>query len=432
MSLLCWSSALTGTALLAFSALSSPTYARPSDPSQYVSNDDVPLTLLDAQGLAVTQQPMLRAQEAAVVAARDDAIATAQLPDPKLTGGVSSWPIDGPDRYSLRRDDFTMINIGIEQDFPRAAKRRLRGERGAHETELAEQLLAIRRLTIQRDAALAWLDVWQPERVLELVGASLREAELQVEAIEIAYTTAKATQADVLAARIALGLLRDEMASLEDQSQIARGKLSRWIGADAAQRPLPVELPSWVPPKALPDLLARLRQHPRLDAETQRVVIAEDEVALARQAYKPDWRTGVAYGYRPDFSDYVSVNVAVDLPVFTGSRQDRNLGAKLAEKVQVEQSREDMFRQEEANLRLNWLGWQRLQARIAQFDNEVLPQSQQRTDAAVVAWKAGQGSLASVLDARRMALDNRMKRLNLVTEAARYRLALQYFAGDFL
>lgn len=388
------------------------------------------LGLSEVQALAIQRQPMLDAGAAAVKAAHDGAIAAAQLPDPKLTGGITDWPIDGPDRYSLRRDNFTMVNVGIEQDFPRAAKRRLRGARGEHEAELAEQQLGASRLEIERDAALAWLDVWRPERALELTQASLHEADLQVQATAIAYSATRATQAEVLGARVALGLLRDEAASLDDEDLLARSKLSRWIGADAAQRPLPAELAPWPVPAPLPDLLTRLRSHPHLNGEAKKVEIAKDEVALARQAYKPDWSAGIAYGYRPDYSDYVSLNFSIDLPVFTNQRQDRELGAKLAAQSQAEQLREDLFRQEEAELRVNWLGWRRLQERIRQFDAEVLPQSQQRVEAALAAWQAGQGTLAAVLDARRMVLDNRIKRLDLVTNAARYRVALQYFAGE--
>lgn len=389
-----------------------------------------PLGLSEARALAVQQQPMLEALAASATAAHESAIAAGQLPDPKLTGGVSDWPINGPDRYSLRRDDFTTVNVGIEQDFPRAAKRRLRGTRGEHEAEFAQQQFNASHLAIERDAALAWLDVWRPQRARELVQASVREADLQVQALGIAYSTSRATQADVLASRVALALLRDEATGLGDEEQMARSKLARWIGADAAQRPLPSELAAWRELAPLPDLLARLRQHPRLNEEAKKVQIAEDEVALARQAYKPDWSAGIAYGYRPDYSDYVSLNFSVDLPVFTGQRQDRELGAKLAAQNQAQQSREDLLREQEAELRFNWLGWQRLQDRLQQFDAEVLLQSRQRVDAATAAWQAGQGTLAAVLDARRMALDNELKRLNLFTDAARYRVALQYFAED--
>lgn len=390
----------------------------------------IALALPDAQRLALTQQPLLEAQVQAVTAARAHAIAATQLPDPKLTVGLADWPIEGAERYSLRRDDFTMVTAGVAQDFPRAEKRRLRGARGEHEAELAEQVLTSNRLTVVRDAGLAWLNAWKPERYLELLRASEREAELQVQATEIAYTAGRATQAEVLAARVSLELLRDEAADAEQQAQDARGALSRWIGNNEAQRPLSSALPSWAPPAPLEDALAKLRAHPHLNAETRRVAIAEDDVALAKQAYKPDWGIELGYGHRPDFADFVSVNVIVDLPVFTGDRQDRNLGAKLAEQEQAEQSREDMFRQEEAALRRHWENWQRLQDRVTRFDSIILPQSEQRTAAALATWQAGQGTLAAVLDARRMALDNRMKRLDLVTDAARRRVHLLYFAGE--
>ena len=158
--------------------------------SAYADESGIVLALPDAQALAVQQQPLLEAQAAAVKAAHDSAVVAAQLPDPKLTGGITDWPIDGQDRYSLRRDNFTMVNVGIEQEFPRAEKRRLRGE---HEAALAEQTLTASSLSIQRDTAQAWLDVWRPERALELTRASLHQAELQVHATEIAYTASRAT-----------------------------------------------------------------------------------------------------------------------------------------------------------------------------------------------------------------------------------------------
>ena len=396
----------------------------------YVKAADSGLSLDEAQRLALDAQPLLQAQAAAVQAARDNAVAAAQLPDPKLTGGVTDWPVNGPDRYSLRRDDFTMINVGVTQDFPRAEKRRLRGQRGEHEAELAEQMLTATQLTIRRDAALAWLDVWRPERALELTRQSVHEAELQLNATEIAYTSGRATQAEVLAARIALGLLRDDNASLEQETVIARSKLSRWIGGDAAQRLFSAELPQWAPPAPMEEMLIGLRHHPHLNTEAQRVAVAEDEVALARQAYKPDWGVALSYGYRPDFADYISMNFSIDLPVFAGNRQDRNLGAKLAERSQIEQSREDVLRQQEAELRVYWEGWQRLRDRMRQFDADILPQSGQRVAAALAAWQAGQGTLTTVLDARRMSLDNRMRRLQLLVEAAVYRVNLLYFAGE--
>ena len=156
----------------------------------------IDLQLEEAQRLAVSQQPLLAAQTQAVKAARENAVAAAQLPDPKLAVGVTDWPINGADRYSLRRDEFTMVTIGVMQDFPRALKRRLRGQRGEHEAELQQQMLDATRLAICRDAGIAWLDVWKPEQSLKLVLAAAHEAELQKQVTQTAYTTGRVTQAE--------------------------------------------------------------------------------------------------------------------------------------------------------------------------------------------------------------------------------------------
>lgn len=395
----------------------------------HAQDEGIALELDAAQELAATRQPLLEAQTAAVAAARESAVAAGQLPDPKLSGGIVDLPIEGTDRFSTRRDNFTMVSVGVMQEFPRAEKRRLLGARGEHEADMADQLLIASRLEVRRDAALAWLGVWQPERAAELARASVRESELQLQATQIAYTAGTASQADVLAARVATAMLRDDLAGLEQSAQVARGRLSRWIGAEAAQRLLCPDLPAWPSPPALDAMLAQLRNHPHLNAHARRVAVAQDEVALAEQAYKPDWGVELAYANRPDFADYVSLSFSIDLPVFTANRQDRGLAAKLAGQSAAEQMREDTFREEEADLRQNWSGWQRLQERLRQFEADILPQSEQRTAVATAAWKAGQGSLASVLEARSMALDVRMKHLELLTDAARLRLNLLYLAG---
>jgi cobalt-zinc-cadmium efflux system outer membrane protein len=394
------------------------------------ADDHHELTMSEAQRLAVTHQPTLQAQASAVEAARSSAISAAQLPDPKLTTGITDWPVEGEDRYSLRHDDFTMVTAGLMQEFPRAEKRRLRGQRGEHEAQLAEQTLTVTRLMMEREAGLAWLDVWKADRARDLLLAAVQQAELQTHAAEIAYTTNMASQSSLLESQVSLGLLRDEVADAEQQAQDARNQLSRWLGAAAADRPVSRELPQWHQPPALPQLLEQLRRHPHLNVEAKRVELAEDDVALAKQAYKPDWGLAVDYGYRPDFADFVSLNVTIDLPVFSHDRQDRDLSAKLAEQAQAEQQSEAVLREQEAELRRNAEGLVRQQSRIQQFDEDILPKSRQRTDSAIASWQAGQGNLMAVLDARRMTLDNEMKRLDLVADAARRRVNLEYYAGE--
>ena len=390
---------------------------------------DTALTLPEAVRLAVDRQPMLEAQAAAVRAARENAIASAQLPDPELRFGVRDVPVNSEDRWSLSRDSDTQIMAGVMQRFPAGASRRLRGELGKREAEMAEQELIATRLLIRREAALAWIETWRPDRALELTREAVREAELQVRAVEIAYTANRATQADVLAARVALGLLKDEAEKQAQDVQHARSQLSRWIG-QAAYQPVGPEPPAWGEPLPVDQVIERLRSHPHLNAYAKGAEAAQADVELAKQSYRPGWWVELGYGYREQFSEMASLQVGIDLPVFTRNRQDRGVAAKIATQERAEQLRADQFRQQEAEARLNSADWSLLQERLKRFDTEILPQSEQRTSAALAAWQAGQGTLAGILEARRMALENRIKRLELEADAQKHRIKLAYLAGE--
>ena len=387
------------------------------------------LGLEEAVRLAIDRQPLLEAQSAAVASARQRAVADAQLPDPRLSFGVQDFPVDTRTAYSLRKDDFTMQTVDLMQDFPRGQKRRLRGERGQREAEMAEQELGALRLSIPRDAALAWVDVWWRERAMELARVTAHEADLQAQAVEIAYRTGRATQADVLAARVDFQVVGDAVADWAQRAEQARTALSRWIGADA-ERPVHPDLPTWAPPPDLNTLQARVRTHPLLNSAAKQVEVAQAEVGLARTAYKPDWSLGLEYAFRFQRSDFIGVKFTMDLPIFPANRQDRGLAAKLHEKDRAEQLQEDVWRQQAALAHQSLANWLRLRERLMRYELQILPQSTQRLEAARLAWQSGQGVLVAVLDARRVDLENRLKRLELEREAAMNRLNVQYLAGE--
>ena len=87
-----------------------------------------PLSLPEAQRLAVERSRQLAAQNASVTASREMAIAAGQLPDPTLKLGVQNLPVDGPDRLSVGRDFMTMRTVGVMQELTRTEKRELRSE----------------------------------------------------------------------------------------------------------------------------------------------------------------------------------------------------------------------------------------------------------------------------------------------------------------
>ncbi|HXF80426.1 MAG TPA: TolC family protein, partial [Usitatibacter sp.] len=91
----------------------------------FTASAAVPLTLAEAQRLALERTRQVDAQDAAISAAKHMAVAAGQLPDPTLKAGIDNVPISGPDRFSLGADFMTMKRVGVMQEITGSDKREL-------------------------------------------------------------------------------------------------------------------------------------------------------------------------------------------------------------------------------------------------------------------------------------------------------------------
>jgi outer membrane protein TolC len=387
-----------------------------------------PLSIDEAARLSLIDQPILSGHEAAINADERQAIAAAQLPDPKLSSGLRDLPIDTSEAYSLRRDNFTEFTVGLSQELPRADKRRLRGERKQLDAETERAALKNDTRAIRRDASLAWLDVFEAEQGLALAQKLTAEAALQVQSLEKDYANGKASQADWSAAKVDAGLVQDKEHDWLHHVQRMRAGLARWIGDDA-ERPLPETLSLTSPPGALPELMAAVDHHPVIGGLDTQIEASATDIALARQAYKPDFALEGYVAYRPGFSDFVGIQVSVGLPYFTKNRQDPELAAAFERSRASKDRKRDLLRELHARVSQDYLDWYHYRERAVEFDAAILPNALRRIEEARGAYQAGRGTFDAVLLARRSLIDVQMQRLTLAVEAARAQVRLQYFAA---
>jgi outer membrane protein, heavy metal efflux system len=389
-----------------------------------------PLGIDDAAALALSNQPLIAGQQATVVSSRENAIAESQLPDPRLKLGINNLPINGADQYSLTRESMTMRSIAVEQMFPAADKRRLKGERATIEAQFAEAELQNIRRTVRRDARLAWLNTYYPVRASDFLRGALTFYKQQREALDVALRGGRASLADIARVSVEIELQRDRLIEIAGQERKARAELARWIGTDAS-RALADRLPATRP---LPDLTAlheRVHDHPQLGSARSEIALADNEVRQANAAYKSDWSVELAYAKRgPAYSDMVSVQVGIELPLFTANRQDRRLASRLAAKEKHEQQHENHRRMLMAELDTTYANWQTLSERVQRFEREVLPQASRRVEAALAGYRSGRNDLASAIEARRGELELRVQHLMLEVELARTRVQLDYYTAN--
>jgi outer membrane protein TolC len=382
-----------------------------------------PLALDEAVRLAQSAQPLLESQQAVARADEERSVAEAQLPDPRLKLGLVNVPYSP---FSLTRESMTQAMVSVEQMFPGGDKRRLRGEVAQAGAAQKSAETAVIARSIRRDAALAWLDAWYPQRAQERFAALQNEYQYQIESERIRLASGRGEQRDVLAAQIQLDLLQDRASEFAAQAARARAELARWIG-DAAQRELVQTLPVT---KNTVDVQT-LTAHPQIAALDKSIATLEKEASLAREAVKPDWSMEVGYGARgAGQSDMLSVQFGIELPVAQAKRQDRQLAARLAELDAMRAQREDRLRVLQSGLQAALAERQSLQARIARFEQSILPVTAQRTEATLVSYRNGKAELAAVLETRRAELDTGLQLLALQVAEAKAAVQLEYFAQE--
>jgi outer membrane protein TolC len=383
-----------------------------------------PLSLERVQQLAVMGQPSVSALEANTRALRESAVAEGQLPDPRLKLGVLNVPDDS---FALNRDGMTTSMIAVEQMFPGGDKRALRQRRMEAEAEQSAAEAATQRHLVQRDAALAFLELVGVRQRLTLLAALEAEAEREVDTMRIANAAGRGGQGEVLAARRMLTMTRDRGSELQLEAAKARAELARWIGTAADEEVAP-EMPQWPAPPPLARMKEQLARHPAHAVQARSVASAEADLALAREATSPDKSVEIGYGARSrQFGNMVSIQFSMDLPLAPKDRQQRGVAARQAQLERVEALREDHLRMLAADLSTAYAAWQLAATRLKRIDAELLPDARLRVEAALAAYRSGRGELVAVLEARRAELDAQLARAEVATQQARARMQLAYF-----
>ena len=385
-----------------------------------------PLTLDDALRLAQERSRQLPAQDAAAAAARDMAVAAGQHPDPVLKTGLNSLPISGPDRFSLVRDNFTMLSVGVTQELTRSTKLKARSSRFDREAEVAEASRELALANLQRDTAMAWLDRHFQERMRDVLVAQRDEARLQIDAADAAYRGGRGSQADVFAVRSSVAQIEDRIAQSERQIATATTQLGRWVGTAAAE---PLGSPPVLDVVRLhaDDLETRLAHHPQIVVMFRREAMAQADAEVARANKQSDVSVELTYSQRgASYSNMVSVNLSVPLQWDPKNRQDRELAAKLSLVEQLRAEREEATRAHLAEALAMLQEWRSDRDRLTRYDASLQPLATERTRASLAAYRGASGSLTAVLEARRGEIETRIERLRLEMDAARLWAQLNY------
>lgn len=383
------------------------------------------LTLAEAERLAFERAPFLQHHRTNAQSAAERAVYEGRLPDPQLTLGAVNVPTDS---WSLDQEDMTMLSIGVRQAFPPGDTLKLRSRRAEKELSREEARLELERRNLQRQVRFTWLELYYQEESLRLLAESREIQRRSLEATEGRYRAAQEPQQAVLRQRQMLARLDEREAMLHAQTARLRAQLARWI-AEAAQQPLP-KTPPILPP--VPEAFDPTR-HPEWLAAQAGLESAATEVEIARQEYKPGYMLDFSYGARQPApsgqvrSNVVTALVTMDLPLFTGKRQDRRLAEKLSMENAARYEIEDKRRELEAMYAAARAEHEALARRVQIYSEQLLPAIQRETRITTAGFAR---DLAERRDAQLRELDARLEYNRLITDLARSRVELLYLLGE--
>ena len=363
-----------------------------------VQAQEAALTLERTVQLARERAPQLQARAAALESARALAVAAGRLPDPQLVTGIDNLPVTSDDAGSVSRDFMTMRKIGVMQEFPNAHKRAAQRAAAQAGISVVQSETLQADLEIARVAAQAWVDVYVADRLEANLSTLGPELELQAQAVNAALRSGRASSVDALTAQAAIFEFDDRLIVARREQRAARVALGRWIGDEAHSATLSTVTHFDNLPYARETLLASLHQHASLLAYEAQMALARTEIDIARADKRADWSAALSYARRGDaFSDMVSVEFRVGLPLFSRHRQDPVISARRAELEQLESQRETELRMHAEAVANTLSSWQSARDRMQLYERERAPLARQRTRTALAGYRGGGTALTEVL-----------------------------------
>lgn len=400
--------------------------------SAVIAEQRVPLTIAEAEDIAVASEPGQLALLAQSDALGDEAVAAGALPDPTLRVGLLNFPIS---EGGFSTEGMTQAQLGLQQRFPRGRTRALRTARlQSMATQMVSNAEARSRDVVAR-TRVAWLETYYWQRAHQIVAESRPFFADLVSVTRSMYSVGRKTQHDVLRAELELSRLDDRLIEANRARAESRAELSRWLGV-AAYRPIAMKLPSWTTLPPIVELLQSLDGHPVLHAATAGISAKQSGVDLANESYKPGWALDLGYGYREGSlpsgeprSDFVSVSVTVDLPFFGKNRQDRKLASALSERRAAIATKEALYAELNSRVHAEHARWSDLSRRLSLYESRILEQSEGQAQAALLAYQSDAGDFSDVMRGYIDDLNTRLDHIRLQVERAQSYAVLANLGG---
>jgi len=386
------------------------------------------LRLADLLREAREKNPDLKAATARVRATQSAVAPAGALDDPTLMVQLWNTPVD----FST-----VPVMVQLSQSFPLGGKRGARTDAARAEAAMAGADLAQKQREVETQVASAYFDLFLADRTQQIDDELEAILNVVLRSSEARVSTGRAEQVELLRTQGALIQVRSERETAIDHRRSAWARMAAILDRDPASPPGSTTYPRVL--AGLPDPAAlterALRERPELAGSRAAIAGAQAQERLARANRIPDLGLFVAemHTFRNPIgvSDFIFAGFQVNLPIFSGSKNEPRIAAAQAQLVAAQEAEHALRNRVASEVAESHA---HLLAEMRQIDlhHQLIPIARQAVESGRTSYAAGKTDFTTVLEAAR---ELRMHEMNLATHLASYeqRLAeLQRAVGSDL
>ncbi len=368
-------------------------------------------------------------------AMRETGIASATLMDPKLKVGFGGLPVDS---FQFDKDPMTNISVGLMQQFERGNTLDLQQKKAGQQADgLALQVQA-RELTVANSMTQLWLELGYQQVAESIINENRRLLVELENYVQTNYSIGKSEAQDLLNAQLQVSKLDEKLQANQQVQRRLISQLSEWLGSDWLGSQVldsqgVLNANNQIDWTSLESKLATnldstkhyqlLMDHPLVKITDATISSNQTQVELAEQAYTPQFGVEVMYAHRQannmtgePASDLVSAYLTVDIPLFTGNRQDKNLSAAQYQVGAAKSQKDTLLSQMNAQVNALLVDKANLTQRLDRYQKTLLPQTAARISAVERGYQNNTAQFNDVIAATADELALKLEQQRLITD----------------
>lgn len=423
----------------------------PESPAQTTASSPQALDSLVTRALEVNGQ--LRAARARVRTAAARVTPAGARPDPMLMAGIVNFPISEPGF----NDFMTMKMVGVAQSIPYRGKLTLRTRAAMRELAAVEAERLGTQLEVESAVKSSYYDLAYLDQAFAIVDRNRLLLLDFMKVSEARYGVGTGGQEDVLRLRVEAARLAEEAVELLEQRRAALAQLNALLDRPSETPVADPIIPSRVRRAAIVDSVSSIRfasaalgarasdspiptletlqaaalmHNPMLRALKARIEARGARAELAQKEHLPDFDVSLSYGQRTGFSDMISAQVSIPIPLQRARTQDQfvvEARAELAEAEAEHDDRVNMLRAEVARLHGEL---ERSRAQLALYVKAILPQGRATLTSATAGYQVGRADFLMLLDSQATLFNYETTYFRVLTDFAKTLAELERVVGE--